>query len=171
MLRPEGGASRKGAPTLAATLTVAVLTHNEAAGIDACLRSATAAGADQLLVIDSGSSDATALLARAAGAEVFEYADWQGFAVQRTRQLQHARGDYVFFLDADEVMSPAFAQELQAIVRSGSPAVWQIRWRMVVFGRELRFFRANTKVERLFRRDLIIVVARVKMLLILAPLQ
>lgn len=151
MSGPQGGASHQDKPTL----TVAVLTHNEAAGIEACLHSASAAGADQLLVIDSGSSDATVLLARAAGAEVFEYADWQGFAVQRTRQLQHARGDYVFFLDADEVMSPAFAQELQAIVRSGSPAVWQIRWRMVAFGRELRFFRANTKVERLFRRDLI----------------
>ncbi len=88
-------------PRLAATLTVAVLTHNEAAGIEACLRSA-AAIADQLLVIDSGSSDDTVALARAAGAEVFAYPDWQGFAVQRTRQLQHARGDYVFFLDADE---------------------------------------------------------------------
>ena len=150
MPRPEGGASPKDTPTL----TVAVLTHNEAAHIEACLRSA-AAIADQLLVIDSGSSDATCTLARAAGAEVFDYPDWQGFAVQRTRQLQHARGDYVFFLDADEVMSPAFAQELQASVRSGSRAVGQIRWRMVAFGRELRWFRANTKVERLFHRDLI----------------
>ena len=87
-------------PRLAATLTVAVLTHNEAAGIEACLRSAPAI-AEQLVVIDSGSSDDTVALARAAGAEVFAYPDWQGFAVQRTRQLQHARGDYVFFLDAD----------------------------------------------------------------------
>ena len=133
MPRPKGGVSDTDTPALAqaqaATVTVAVLTHNEAAGIEACLRSA--AWADQLLVIDSGSSDATVALARAAGAEVFEYADWQGFAVQRTRQLQHASGDYVFFLDADEVMSPAFAQELQAVVRSGSAAVWQIRWRII----------------------------------------
>ena len=135
----------------APTLTVAVLTKNEATRIDACLRSA--AWADQLIVIDSGSTDATVERARAAGAEVFVYPDWQGFAVQRTRQLQHVRCDYVFFLDADEVMSPAFRQELEGVVRSGSPAVWQVRWRVVAFGQELRFFRALSKVERLFRRD------------------
>ena len=137
----------------APTLTVAVLTKNEATRIDACLRSA--AWADQLIVIDSGSTDATVERARAAGAEVFVYPDWQGFAVQRTRQLQHVRCDYVFFLDADEVMSPAFRQELEGVVRSGSPAVWQVRWRMVAFGRELKYLRSTSKVERLFWRGLL----------------
>ena len=133
------------------TLTVAVLTHNEARRIEACLRSA--AFADRLVVVDSGSTDDTVERARAAGAEVFVHTDWQGFAVQRTRQLAYVHTDYVFFLDADETMSPAFQQELQDIVRSGSAAVWQIRWRMVAYGRELRYLRASTKVERLFRRD------------------
>src|SRR6218665_2275442 len=92
------------------TLTVAVLTHNEAHRIEACLRSP--AFADQL-VVDSGSEDDTVAMARRLGAEVHSYPDWQGFAVQRNRLLAHARGDYVFFLDADEVMTPEFAQELQ----------------------------------------------------------
>ena len=74
-------------------------------------------------------------IAQSLGAEVHSYPDWQGFAVQRNRLLAHSRGDYVFFLDADEVMTPAFAQELQAIVRSGEQAVWTIRWRMVAYGR------------------------------------
>ena len=136
------------------TLTVAVLTHNEARRIEACLRSA--AFADRLVVVDSGSTDDTIERARAIGAEVFVHADWQGFAVQRMRQLAYANTDYVFFLDADEVMSSAFQQELQAIVRSGSTAVWQIRWRMVAYGHELRYLRAHTKVARLFRRDQIL---------------
>ncbi|MBY0454337.1 MAG: glycosyltransferase family 2 protein [Burkholderiaceae bacterium] len=139
------------APAPTPTLTVAVLTHNEAHCIDACLRSASFA--DHLQVVDSGSTDDTVARARAAGAQVFVEADWQGFAVQRTRQLAHVQTDYVFFLDADEVMSPEFQQELQAVVRSGSQSVWQVRWRMVAFGRELRYLRASTKVERLFRRD------------------
>ncbi len=133
------------------TLAVAVLTFNEAARIGACLQSA--AWADQLIVVDSGSTDDTVERARAAGAEVLVHADWQGFAVQRNRQLAQVRCDYVFFLDADETMSPAFRQELAAVVRSDSRAVWQVRWRMVAFGQELRFFRALSKVERLFRRD------------------
>ena len=61
------------------TLTVAVLTHNEAHRIEACLKSA--AFADQLLVVDSGSTDDTVALARALGAEVHSHPDWQGFAV------------------------------------------------------------------------------------------
>lgn len=135
------------------TLTVAVLTHNEAQRIAQCLRSA--AFADQLLVVDSGSTDATVAIARGLGAEVHSYPDWQGFAVQRNRQLAHARCDYVFFLDADECMSPAFAQELQALVRSGAQALWSIRWTLVAYGRELKYFRAQSQIERLFPRALI----------------
>lgn len=135
------------------TLTVAVLTYNEARRIADCLRSA--AFADQLLVVDSGSEDDTVAIARALGAEVHVHDDWQGFAVQRNRLLAHARGDYVFFLDADEVMTPAFAEELRGIVQSGAQGVWTIRWRMVAFGSELRFFRAQTRIERLFTRALV----------------
>lgn len=141
------------ASTSLPTLTVAVLTRNEAHCIEACLRSA--AFADQLLVVDSGSEDDTVAIAQRLGAEVHNHPDWQGFAVQRNRLLAHARGDYVFFLDADEIMTPAFAQELQAIVRSGERAVWTIRWRMVAFGHELRYFRAQSRIERLFVRAMV----------------
>ncbi len=135
------------------TLTVAVLTHNEAHRIEACLKSA--AFADQLLVVDSGSTDGTVAIAERLGAEVHSHPDWQGFAVQRNRLLAHARGDYIFFLDADEVMTPAFAEELKAIVRSGERAVWSIRWRMVAYGHELRYFRAQSQIERLFVRSMV----------------
>jgi glycosyltransferase involved in cell wall biosynthesis len=135
------------------TLTVAVLTHNEAHRIEACLRSA--AFADQLLVVDSGSTDDTVERAKALGAEVFVHADWQGFAVQRNRLIAHSRCDYVFFLDADEVMSEAFQRELSEIVSRGERAAWAIRWRIVAYGHELRLFRAQSWVERLFRRDML----------------
>lgn len=135
------------------TLTIAVLTKNEARRIEACL--ASAAFADQVLVVDSGSTDNTVDLARQAGAEVFEYPDWQGFAVQRNRLIAHARCDYIFFLDADELITPAFQKELQAIVASNAKAVWQIQWRMVAFGHALKYYIASSKVERLFRRDML----------------
>lgn len=128
-----------------------MLAYNEASNIRACLRSA--AFADQLLVVDGGSTDDTAAIARALGAEVHVHPDWQGFAVQRNRLLAHATGDYVFFLDADEVMTPAFARELRQIVASRARAVWMIRWRIVAFGQELRHLRSSTWVERLFCRS------------------
>lgn len=135
------------------TLTIAVLTKNEAHRIEACL--ASAAFADQVLVVDSGSTDNTVALSRQAGAEVFEYPDWQGFAVQRNRLIAHAKCDYIFFLDADELITPAFQQELQAIVQSNAQAVWQIQWRMVAYGHELTYYISRSKVERLFRRDML----------------
>lgn len=133
------------------TLTVGVLTMNESERIAACLESA--AFADQIVVVDSGSSDDTVAIAQAHGAEVHVHADWQGFAVQRNRLLQYAHGDYIFFLDADEVMDEPFRRELQTIVASGAAAVWKIRWRTVAYGRELRFYRSTASVERLFPRE------------------
>jgi len=94
-------------------------------------------------------------LCHQSGADVFEYPDWQGFAVQRNRLIAHARGDYIFFLDADELITPAFQKELQAIVQSNAKAVWQIRWRMVAYGHELKYYISRSKVERLFRRDML----------------
>ena len=135
----------------APTLTIAVLTKNEAHRIRTCLKSADFA--DQRIVVDSGSTDMTCELARAEGAEVFDYPDWQGFAIQRNRLLRHAIGDYIFFLDADEVITPELKNELQQVVRSGECAVWKIQWRMVAFGRELKYFLPQTKVERLFIRN------------------
>jgi glycosyltransferase involved in cell wall biosynthesis len=132
-------------------LTIAVLTKNEASRIGRCLRSA--AFADELVVVDSGSSDNTVALARAFRAQVFVHADWQGFAVQRNRLLTHASGDYVFFLDADEEITPTLQQELRAAVQADARAVGCVRWRVVAFGRELRHFRSQAPVERLFRRD------------------
>jgi glycosyltransferase involved in cell wall biosynthesis len=135
------------------TLTIAILTKNEARRIGACL--ASAAFADQVLVVDSGSDDKTVELSRKAGAEVYEYSDWQGFAAQRNRLIAHAKSDYIFFLDADELITPDLKKELQSIVESNSKDVWQIQWRMVAFGHELKYYLASSKVERLFRRDML----------------
>ncbi|MNJ88149.1 SPBc2 prophage-derived glycosyltransferase SunS [compost metagenome] len=152
----SGQNNTAGAPaaTSTPTLTIAVLTKNEAHRIRNCLQSA--AFADQCIVVDSGSTDNTRELAQAAGAEVFNYPDWQGFAVQRNRLLQHSTCDYIFFLDADEVITPELQAELQAVVQSGARAVWRIQWRMVAFGHELKHFRSQSKVERLFRRDMLV---------------
>ena len=146
---PLGGPAASRKPTL----TIGILTLNEESNIEACLRSASFA--DQVLVVDSGSTDRTTDIASAQGAQVHLYADWQGFAVQRNRLLAHATGDYIFFLDADETISPALRAELQAVVASGEQAIWQVRWRMVAFGQELKYLRSTSKVERLFWRDLL----------------
>ena len=135
------------------TLCIGVLAMNEGHRIGATLRSA--AFADQVVVVDSGSTDDTVAVSQAAGAQVFSYPDWQGFGVQRTRLIEHATCDYVFFLDADEVITPALQAQIEAAVRSGQPGVWRVCWRIVAFGHELKAYRAGVGPERLFRRDML----------------
>lgn len=136
------------------TLTIGVLAKNEAHQIERCLRSA--AFADQVVVVDSGSSDDTVAIAEKMGAQVHLYPDWQGFAVQRNRLLAHATGDYLFFLDADEEITPALQVAIQAAVRSGERAVWKIEWSVVAYGKELKYFLSQSSLERLFRRDMLL---------------
>lgn len=136
------------------TLTIAVLTLNEAEQIETCLRSA--AFADQLLVIDSGSTDATVTLAQRLGAEVYVHADWQGFAVQRNRQIAHTHSDWVLFLDADEVIPPALADEIRQAVAHDDTRVYDLAWLQVAFGRPLTHMRSGPGLPRLFpMRELI----------------
>ena len=95
-----------------ASLSLIVITKNEAHNIEACLQSVLFA--DQLVVLDSGSTDDTASSAKKMGAEVSLNTDWRGFGVQKNRALAFASCDWVLSIDADERLSP----ELQAEVKS-----------------------------------------------------
>lgn len=99
-----------------ASLTVTVITRNEAHNIEACLRSVPFA--DQLVVLDSGSTDTTAEIARSVNAEVTVNPDWQGFGVQKNRALALANSDWVLSLDADERVTPALRAEIQTVLAS-----------------------------------------------------
>ena len=136
------------------TLSIGVLTKNEAHRIAACLDSA--AFADEIILVDSGSTDDTVAIAQRLGAKVFVHADWQGFAVQRNRVLAQASGDYIFFLDADEIITPALRSEIEAAVRSNARAVWKIHWSVVAYGHELKHFLSQSSLERMFRRDMLL---------------
>ena len=113
------------------TLSIGILTLNEEQRIAGCLRSA--AFADEVVVVDSGSTDRTLELAQGMGAKVYVHADWQGFAVQRNRLLAHTNSDYIFFLDADEEITAELQVQLLEAVASGQNAVWRIQWRIVAF--------------------------------------
>jgi glycosyltransferase involved in cell wall biosynthesis len=136
------------------TLTIGILTLNEAKRIQACVNSAQFA--NEIIVFDSGSRDDTVAIATQAGAKVYSNPDWQGFAEQRNRLLQHASGDYIFFLDADEEISPALAQEILAIVAQGGNAIGKICWEQVAFGVPLTHMKSTGGVERLFKRSTIV---------------
>jgi glycosyltransferase involved in cell wall biosynthesis len=93
-------------------LSVVIVAQNEANNIVECVRSARFA--DEVIVLDSGSSDGTADLARAEGAQVTVTPDWPGYGPQVNRGIDRATGDWFFSLDADERISPELAAEIRA---------------------------------------------------------
>ncbi len=93
------------------SLTVIVITKNEAHNIAACL--ASVSFADQIVVVDSGSTDGTADIAKQSGAEVTLHSDWLGFGIQKGRALALARCDWVLSIDADERVSLELKSEIQ----------------------------------------------------------
>ena len=136
-----------------ARLTIGILTMNEERRIAACIDSA--AFADQIVVVDSGSSDATVEIAKSKGAEVYLHAYWQGFAVQRNRVLQYANGDWIFFLDADEQITPELGAEIRSVVDADQDAVWEVVWEEIAYGQSLARMSGGGGVLRLFPRRLL----------------
>jgi glycosyltransferase involved in cell wall biosynthesis len=95
-------------------LSVILITKNEAANVAGCL--ASVAFADEWIVVDCGSTDATAQIARANGATVIATPDWPGFGVQKNRALAAATGRWVLSIDADERVTPELAKRIRAVV-------------------------------------------------------
>lgn len=94
------------------SLSVILITKNEAHNIRGCLESV--AWADEIIVVDSGSIDGTAEIARAMGASVHVYGDWPGFGPQKNRALDHATQEWVLSIDADERVTPELRAEIAA---------------------------------------------------------
>lgn len=92
-------------------LSVFIITKNEAAHIQACLESL--AFADEVIVLDSGSTDNTCQIARAWGAKVVVSEDWPGFGPQKNRALALCTGDWVLSIDADERVTPSLEQAIR----------------------------------------------------------
>jgi len=91
-------------------LSVIIITKNEAARIADCL--ASVQFADEIIVLDGDSTDATADIARAHGANVHQVADWPGFGPQKNRVLALATQPWVLSIDADERVTPELQAEI-----------------------------------------------------------
>ena len=137
------------------TLSVIVITKNEAARIDACLASVAFAG--EWIVVDSRSSDDTVARARRHGARVTISDDWPGFGAQKQRALDLATGDWVLAIDADERVSPELAARIEAVVRDdrggGDLVAYELSRLSQMSGRWIRHGDwYPDRVVRLFRR-------------------
>lgn len=134
------------------TLTAALITHNEEANIGACLE--TVRWADEIVLVDSGSTDRTVEKARAYASRIYEI-PFRDFASQKNAALDRATGQWVFFIDADERVPAELAAEIREIVRAAGPDhVYAVKRLTYFFGKPLRFSATQDDYPiRLFPRE------------------
>ncbi|MDR1086499.1 MAG: glycosyltransferase family 2 protein [Deltaproteobacteria bacterium] len=136
-------------------IDVLILTRNEEANIQACLDGAKNLGSflGEIIIIDDFSSDKTEEIAVNAGAKVIKRA-LDNFADQRNFALENSLAQWVFFLDADERLSPSLAKSVQTLVSKGIVAAGRLKRRSLAFGTRQRFGPLSPDwVTRLFPRS------------------
>ncbi len=127
-----------GEPALSAPrLSAFVITRDEAEDIGACLASLGGV-ADEVVVLDSGSTDATLEIARAAGARVATRA-FDDYGRQKQAALDMTAGEWVLSIDADERLTPELAEEIRRVVAAPDADGYWIRRTLTYLGRDLRF--------------------------------
>ena len=129
-------------------LSASIITYNEADRIEACVRSLSFC--DEIIVVDSHSTDATREIAVRLGARVIER-DWPGYRSQKQFAVESASNDWVLCLDADERLSETLRHEIEALRENGFPrfAGWSVPRITDYFGRFLRH--GNAYPDRLIR--------------------
>lgn len=132
-------------------ITAAIIARNEAANLRELLPRLD--WVDEIVLVDGGSQDGTAAVARAHGCRVFRRR-LDTFAAQRNFALERATGPWVLSIDADERPTPRLVREIRRRVAEGRRAAFHVPIRSTIFGRPFR--RSGTQDDRpvrLFRRD------------------
>ena len=143
------------------SLAILILTKNEEANIAAVIENARQCS-DEVVIVDSGSTDRTVELAKAAGARVV-YRAWDNdFAAQRNFALQQTRSDWVLYLDADERLTASLQVSVKEAVAKNENKQYSIQRKSSAFGKRFNYGVLYPDwVPRLFPRDSVVWVGQV----------
>jgi glycosyltransferase involved in cell wall biosynthesis len=132
-------------------VSLCMIVKNEASTLPRCLAS-VAGAVDEIVVVDTGSSDGTPSLAQGLGARVY-HAPWtDDFSAPRNAAMDRAKGDWVLALDADEELSPESPRLVREAVASGAADAFRLAIKNLLPPTELTSS-ADTRAVRLYRRS------------------
>ncbi|WP_028450223.1 glycosyltransferase family 2 protein [Chitinibacter tainanensis] len=133
------------------TLGIAVITKNAATHLNECLNSVS--WANEIVVVDSGSTDCTLDIARNFNARIIETMDWPGFGPQKNKAIEALNTDWILALDSDEIVSPRLAESIRTIITLGAHDVYEINRTSNYCGRWIQHSGWSPDwVARLFKR-------------------
>ncbi len=135
------------------TLSVILITKNEADRVEPCLQSVVNI-ADEIIVLDSGSTDETVSICKKYTDNV-EITDWPGFGKQKQRALDKATCDWVLSIDADEALDEKMQAALLALLAQNKieKDAYKLPWGVTLYGKTLKYGRSARSVLRLFKRQ------------------
>lgn len=127
-------------------ISAVVLTHNNQDQLSLCLKSLE--WCDEIIVVDDNSSDNTVAIAKKLGVRVFLHALNNDFASQRNFGISKSQGNWYFFVDSDEIVSPQLAEEIKAVIGIRYPtlakqASYKIKRQDWFLGKKLKFGETN----------------------------
>ena len=136
-------------------VSAAIITKNEQANIERCLKSL--AWVDEIVVVDSGSTDQTLDICRRYNCRVVE-GPWLGYGPNKRLAVNSTSNDWVLAVDADEEVTRELAREIQAVLSSHRPESgvngYKIRWRSMYLGKWIRHSGWSSFYKlKLFRRS------------------
>ncbi|MCD9475987.1 glycosyltransferase family 2 protein [Photobacterium phosphoreum] len=135
------------------SLSVILITKNEADRVELCLQSIVDI-ADEIIVLDSGSTDETVAICQRYTDNV-TVTDWPGFGKQKQRALDKASCDWVLSIDADEALDEQMQQALVSLLAQDTitPTAYRLPWGVTLYGKTLKYGRSARSVLRLFKRE------------------
>ena len=137
-------------------LSVIVPVKNEAANLPRCL--ASVAWADEVFVVDSQSTDGSQAIAEQHGAKVVQFHFNGTWPKKKNWALENLpfKHEWVFILDADEVIPDELQDEILALIANDQPVRGAVLWNQVAFGRPLTARKSTARFVRLFRTDTVL---------------
>ena len=132
-------------------LSVGLITFNEELRLGRTLK-AIEGLADEIVVIDSFSSDKTVEIAESFGAKVYQI-PWPGYGKQKNNVIERCTKDWILLIDADEVVTPELVKEIKETIEHGDFYVYKIPFNSVCFGKRIHFggWSGSSRV-RLFKK-------------------
>ncbi len=130
-------------------ISAIILARNEGVRIETCLKALE--WTDEQIVVDNGSTDETAKIAKKFGAQVIHSSE-KNFSESRNIGLREAKGDWILYVDADEIVTPELAKEIKETVSSQKSEVnaYKIRRKNYYLGQPWPY---QEKILRLFRKS------------------